>query len=92
MLPVQNRLVLLKKKVIANVFMVASMYFWYQNKFPLSTRQYKKTRVDTINGLGTVGSYNKGTKTPCIFNDIVLFKHKCLFLLLCVYLISECHK
>ena len=34
----------------------------------------------------------RALKTPCISNDIVLFKQICLFFLLCVYLISELHE
>ena len=74
MLPVQNRLVLLKKKVIANVFMVASMYFWYQNKFPLSTQYKKKRELIPLMVWEQWAQKIRVLKSPCIFNDIVLFK------------------
>ena len=54
-----------EKDISCRIYVFSVPYF-----FSFHNTIQKKTRVDTINRLGTVVSYTKGTKkNPCIFND-----------------------
>ena len=78
------------KNVIPNVFLEAPMNIWYQKR-PFFTQH--NTKIHELISFMVweqwaleIRALNKNTT---YFYDTVLFKQNCIFLLLCVYLISE---